>query len=171
MRLEAPLVLIVDDDEHIRDLLRTRLELNGLTTLCAGDGAEAMATLSSHRPAAMLLDVSMPRMDGFQLLEALRRTRRTPPPTCPTPLATAHHWAPYAANANEPSVTARGVRVQVPPPTPAVSTALFSPTSCRATFNFGAPRTSTSRWSANTLTWPRIHRAAFGVPDQSQLPR
>jgi two-component system OmpR family response regulator len=81
MRLEAPLVLIVDDDEHIRDLLRTRLELAGLTTLCAGDGSEAMATLANHRPAAMLLDVSMPRMDGFQLLEALRRTRRPPPPT------------------------------------------------------------------------------------------
>ena len=81
MRLEAPLVLIVDDDELIRELLRTRLELAGLTTLCAGDGVEAMATLANHRPAAMLLDISMPRMDGFQLLEALRRTRRALPPT------------------------------------------------------------------------------------------
>jgi two-component system OmpR family response regulator len=74
-------VLIVDDDEHIRDLLRTRLELDGLTTISANDGLEAMTALANHRPAAMLLDVSMPRMDGFQLLDALRRTRRTPPPT------------------------------------------------------------------------------------------
>ncbi|MCE3288046.1 MAG: response regulator [Caulobacter sp.] len=81
MPLEAPLVLIVDDDEHIRDLLRTRLELDGLNTISANDGVEALATLTNHRPAAMLLDVSMPRMDGFELLEALRRTRRTPPPT------------------------------------------------------------------------------------------
>jgi DNA-binding response OmpR family regulator len=81
MRHDAPLVLIVDDDEHIRDLLRTRLELDGLTTICAGDGIEGMITLASHRPAAMVLDVSMPRMDGFQMLEALKRTRRVPPPT------------------------------------------------------------------------------------------
>lgn len=81
MRLEAPLVLIVDDDEHIRALLRTRLELDGLTTISANDGLEAMTALTNHRPAAMLLDVSMPRMDGFQLLEALKRTRRAPPPT------------------------------------------------------------------------------------------
>lgn len=81
MRHDAPLVLIVDDDEHIRDLLRTRLELDGLHTVCAQDGIEAMITLASHRPAAMVLDVSMPRMDGFQMLEALKRTRRAPPPT------------------------------------------------------------------------------------------
>lgn len=81
MRHDAPLILIVDDDEHIRDLLRTRLELDGLHTVCANDGIEGMITLASHRPAAMLLDVSMPRMDGFQMLEALKRTRRVPPPT------------------------------------------------------------------------------------------
>ena len=81
MRLESPLVLIVDDDEHIRALLRTRLELDGLTTICANDGIEAMTALANHRPAAMLLDVSMPRMDGFQLLETLRKVRRPPPPT------------------------------------------------------------------------------------------
>ncbi len=81
MPLDAPMVLVVDDDEHIRDLLRTRLELAGLRTVSAADGIEAMSALSSHRPAAMVLDVSMPRMDGFQMLEALKRTRRPPPPT------------------------------------------------------------------------------------------
>ncbi|RYF90171.1 MAG: response regulator [Caulobacteraceae bacterium] len=75
------MVLVVDDDEHIRALLRTRLELDGLTTTSANDGIEALAQLATSRPAAMLLDVSMPRMDGFQLLETLRNTRRTPPPT------------------------------------------------------------------------------------------
>lgn len=81
MRLEAPLVLIVDDDELIRELLRTRLELDGLRTICATDGVDALTALSNHRPAAMVLDVNMPRMDGFQLLDTLKRTRRTPPPT------------------------------------------------------------------------------------------
>lgn len=81
MRLDRPLVLIVDDDELIRELLRTRLELDGLNTISANDGLEAMTALTNHRPGAMLLDVSMPRMDGFQLLEALKRTNRTPPPT------------------------------------------------------------------------------------------
>jgi DNA-binding response OmpR family regulator len=81
MRPDSPLVLIIDDDEHIRALLRTRLELDGLTTISANDGVEAMTALANHRPAAMLLDVSMPRMDGFQLLETLQKSRRTPPPT------------------------------------------------------------------------------------------
>lgn len=81
MRHDAPLILVVDDDDHIRDLLRTRLELDGLRTIFAKDGIEAMIVLSTHKPAAMVLDVSMPRMDGFQMLDALRRTRRVPPPT------------------------------------------------------------------------------------------
>lgn len=81
MRHDSPLVLIVDDDELIRELLRTRLELDGLRTASARDGVEALDVLASRRPAAMVLDVSMPRMDGFQLLESLRRTNRLPPPT------------------------------------------------------------------------------------------
>lgn len=81
MRHDAPRVLIVDDDEHIRYLLRTRLELDGLHTVSACDGIDGMIVLASERPAAMILDVSMPRMDGFQMLEALRRTNRKPPPT------------------------------------------------------------------------------------------
>lgn len=81
MRPDAPVVLVVDDDELVRDLLRIRLELDGLMPVVAKDGIEAMTLLSSHRPAAMLLDVSMPRMDGFQVLKTLRRTNRTPPPT------------------------------------------------------------------------------------------
>jgi DNA-binding response OmpR family regulator len=81
MRHDSPLVLIVDDDELIRDLLRTRLELDGLRTASARDGIEALDVLASRRPSAMVLDVSMPRMDGFQLLESLRRSNRRPPPT------------------------------------------------------------------------------------------
>ncbi len=81
MRHDSPLVLIVDDDEHIRELLRTRLELDGLKTASARDGVEALNMLASRRPSAMVLDVSMPLMDGFQLLESLRRTNRLPPPT------------------------------------------------------------------------------------------
>lgn len=81
MRHDSALVLVVDDDELIRELLRTRLELDGLRTASARDGVEALNMLACHRPSAMVLDVSMPRMDGFQLLESLRRTNRLPPPT------------------------------------------------------------------------------------------
>jgi DNA-binding response OmpR family regulator len=81
MRPDSPVVLVVDDDGLVRDLLRIRLELDGLLPITARNGVEAMTLLSSHRPAAMLLDVSMPRMDGFQVLEALRQTGRKPPPT------------------------------------------------------------------------------------------
>jgi len=81
MRHDSPVVLVVDDDELVRDLLRIRLELDGLMPVMARDGIEAITLLSSHRPAAMLLDVSMPRMDGFQVLETLRSAGRVPPPT------------------------------------------------------------------------------------------
>lgn len=131
MRHDAPHVLIVDDDEQIRDLLRTRLELDGLHTVCANDGIEGMISLTSHRPAAMLLDVSMPRMDGFQMLEALKRTRRIPPPTL---MLTARNAAEdvrraislgakdYLAKPFNDQMLLRRVRRLLRPPTPALQT-------------------------------------------------
>lgn len=60
----GPRIFIADDDPGIVDLLRTRLELAGYETAYARDGAEAVAGVRATQPAAVILDLGMPRMDG-----------------------------------------------------------------------------------------------------------
>ena len=67
-------VLIVDDDEHTRTLLKDLCETSGFKTLVAEDGVEAMDHISRTRPDLMLLDLMMPRRDGFSVLKAVRET-------------------------------------------------------------------------------------------------
>jgi two-component system OmpR family response regulator len=64
--------LIADDDEGIRRLLTTVLELDGWDVRCAADGDEAVAMAEAYHPDAVLLDIMMPNTDG---LTALRRIR------------------------------------------------------------------------------------------------
>jgi two-component system cell cycle response regulator len=68
------IVLIVDDDEHTRTLLKDLCETSGFKTLVAEDGVEAMEHISRTRPDLMLLDLMMPRRDGFSVLKAVRET-------------------------------------------------------------------------------------------------
>ena len=65
-------VLIVDDDADTRERLRTVLEKNGWTVVEAGNGAEALAQVQLAVPRVILLDLTMPVMDGFAFLHALR---------------------------------------------------------------------------------------------------
>jgi len=80
-RPDAPLVLVVDDDELVRDLLVTRLELAGYRALAVRDGVDAVSEVFSRTISAMILDVSMPRLDGFGVLRAIAAANRKPPPT------------------------------------------------------------------------------------------
>lgn len=64
-------ILIVEDDTHIRYILREMLELNGHEVLAAADGIEAVELLV-HRPFFIFSDINMPRMNGFELRERLR---------------------------------------------------------------------------------------------------
>lgn len=63
-------ILIADDSEPERDLLKLLLELNGYRVTVAGDGLEALAAARSSRPDAIVSDVAMPKMDGFALCRA-----------------------------------------------------------------------------------------------------
>ncbi|MFN3859719.1 MAG: response regulator transcription factor [Caulobacter sp.] len=81
LRRDKPLILVVDDDEMIRELLVTRLEIAGYRALAVRDGVEAMTELFSRTISAMILDISMPRLDGFGVLRALAAAGRKPPPT------------------------------------------------------------------------------------------
>ncbi len=65
-------VLIIDDDPATRDLLTRFLEKEGFRVASAADGREGLELARSLRPRVILLDVTMPRMDGWSVLRALR---------------------------------------------------------------------------------------------------
>ncbi len=70
-------VLVVDDDEGIRKLLRFELEPYGLSILEAEDGRVALETARTQKPDAILLDVLMPGLDGWETLRALKESAET----------------------------------------------------------------------------------------------
>ena len=65
-------VLVVDDDQAVRDSLARSLRYSGYEVLTAADGVEALAQLSAHRPDAVIMDVMMPRLDGLETTRMLR---------------------------------------------------------------------------------------------------
>ena len=67
----APVVLIAEDDEDIRDLISWKLELAGYRTLQAGNGRAALALAHEHRPDAVVLDIGMPELDGIAVCRQL----------------------------------------------------------------------------------------------------
>ena len=70
---EEPEVLVVDDDAATRGMLRRTLTREGWRVGEAANGRRGIALLERSRPALVLLDLMMPEMDGFQVLEAMRR--------------------------------------------------------------------------------------------------
>jgi putative PEP-CTERM system response regulator len=66
-------ILVVDDDPDIRELLSDRLQLMRLEVACAGDGEEALALLRQEAPPLTLLDLQLPRVNGMEVLQAIRR--------------------------------------------------------------------------------------------------
>ncbi len=67
-------VLVVDDDADMRQRLRSVLERSGWTVSEAGNGAEALDKVTHAPPHLILLDLTMPVMDGFSFLHRLRQT-------------------------------------------------------------------------------------------------
>lgn len=67
-------VLVVDDDAAIRTTLQMALEDEGYAVAIAADGAQALRAIHQHHPALVLLDLWMPRMDGWQVHAALCAT-------------------------------------------------------------------------------------------------
>lgn len=65
-------ILIADDDERTRNILRDMCEIGGYQVALASDGEEALAKIRSEPPDLLLLDLSMPRRDGFSVLQELR---------------------------------------------------------------------------------------------------
>src|SRR5437764_8401143 len=75
-------ILVVDDEPDIVDFLTTVLKDEGYATDVARDGMEALSRLAEMKPALMILDLMMPKMNGFQVLDNLRSSsgNRSRPP-------------------------------------------------------------------------------------------
>lgn len=65
-------VLVVDDEEDIRETLREVVEMGGCSVLTAANGADALALLERRRPCLIIVDLLMPVMNGVELLKELR---------------------------------------------------------------------------------------------------
>jgi DNA-binding response OmpR family regulator len=72
-----PLVLVADDDEDIRSLIVFRLERAGYEVLSAADGETALQLATERRPDLAVLDVMMPKLDGYELTQRLRAQEET----------------------------------------------------------------------------------------------
>lgn len=65
-------ILVVDDEEDILTLITARITQGGYDVVTAGDGLEGLEKAEKEKPDLILVDVSMPRMNGFQMVQLLR---------------------------------------------------------------------------------------------------
>jgi DNA-binding response OmpR family regulator len=82
-------ILVVEDDPAIAELVTLRLRAGGYATRIAWNGLEALQHIPEFKPIAMILDISMPAMDGFQVLERLKAEGTLP--GLPTMILTARN--------------------------------------------------------------------------------
>lgn len=68
-----PLVLVAEDDDDILMLVTERLRRDGFDVISAGTGEEALAAVQGRRPHAAVLDISLPGLDGLEVLRRIRR--------------------------------------------------------------------------------------------------
>ena len=71
-------ILVIDDERNIVDLLRLYLEKEGWAVLAAGNGEDGLALHLRHEPDLVILDLMLPRIDGFEVCRELRRRGDTP---------------------------------------------------------------------------------------------
>jgi twitching motility two-component system response regulator PilG len=65
-------ILVVDDSPTVRKLIAGKLEKSGHNVFCSSDGVEALEMLAGMKPDLILLDINMPRMDGYQTCKSIR---------------------------------------------------------------------------------------------------
>ena len=74
----APSILVVDDDPHIRDVVRFAFEKTGMTISTAQNGQEALRLFDRNLHQLVVLDIGMPEMDGLEVCRQIRKTSDTP---------------------------------------------------------------------------------------------
>ena len=85
-------ILVVDDDAVSRELVKRRLEENGYQMMTAQDGTEALEAVQKTRPDLLLLDIQMPKMNGYSFITELRKWEgeSAAPSNIPVIVLTAH---------------------------------------------------------------------------------
>ena len=73
-------ILIVDDDLHIREVIRVALKKAGMTVFEARDGKEALTRFAGDRPDLIILDIGMPEFDGLDVCREIRKSSDVPDP-------------------------------------------------------------------------------------------
>lgn len=63
----GPVIVVADDDVDTLNIIKIKLESHGLKVLTLRDGQEALAAIRKHKPALAILDVMMPKLNGFQV--------------------------------------------------------------------------------------------------------
>jgi len=71
-------ILVVDDDPNLREVVRVALELQHFTVVEAGDGKAGVEAFTQHHPIAIVLDLMMPELDGFEVCRRIRAQSRVP---------------------------------------------------------------------------------------------
>lgn len=83
-------VLVVDDDEGLLHLMKLVLRRAGLEAIMASSGSEALDLFTEQQPDLAIIDVAMPGMDGFQLVEEIARRRSGAERSMPIVMLSAH---------------------------------------------------------------------------------
>lgn len=110
-RRQRPLVLLVEDQSDLRRLYAEQLIISGFDVIEAGDGAQAIAHTTGHVPDVVLMDLSLPGIDGWEATRQLKSDARTS--HIPVVALTAHDGAPELERA-----TRAGCDWFVPKPCP-----------------------------------------------------
>jgi len=84
----SKIILIVDDEPVAREFARKRISDNGYTVITAADGVEALAAIAQSKPDLILLDVEMPKMNGYTFVGELAKMNFNP--KIPVIVLTAH---------------------------------------------------------------------------------
>ena len=69
---EAPVVVVADDNADTLNIIRVKLEANGVRVVPVRNGQEAWAAVRKHKPALVILDVMMPQLNGFQVARMIK---------------------------------------------------------------------------------------------------
>lgn len=75
---KRPLILAVDDQESILKLLRVNLSVDGYSVVTVSNGASVLELLEEYKPNLIILDIMMPGLDGFQVLDLVRQRSNIP---------------------------------------------------------------------------------------------
>jgi DNA-binding response OmpR family regulator len=75
---KRPLILVVDDYKPLRKVLKVNLSLEGYSIVMASDGKSALSLSQKYEPDLIILDIMMPGLDGFQVLDKIRQHSNVP---------------------------------------------------------------------------------------------